>query len=77
MNNVRNLCQVAVYVEGSAREGTVANIADPANIMGGARYRACGKESYTKDSRGHWLCEEHAREKKDLKKRLDKQQRSV
>jgi hypothetical protein len=63
---------MAIYVKGSAREGTAPNIADPANVMGGARYERCKQEGYTK-LEGRWYCEQHWQEVKDLKKRLDKQ----
>ena len=76
MNDVRNPCQIAVYIEGSAREGTAASAYDPLNVMGGARYRECGREGYTKDDSGRWLCESHSREWKSFKKQLDKQKRN-
>ena len=70
--SIGSTCQVAIYIEGSAREGTSESIYDPTNIMGGARYRLCGREASTKSS-GYWLCEEHAARYKDFKKRLDKE----
>ena len=69
--SIGSTCQVAIYIEGSAREGTAANVADPTNVMGRARYRECGREGYTKID-GHWVCEDHAGRWKKFKKELDK-----
>jgi hypothetical protein len=67
-----NTCQASIYVEGSARPGTQASVYDPCNVLGGARYHACGKEAVTK-YRGHWYCEKHLKENKSAYKSLDKQ----
>jgi len=71
--SIGSTCQVAIYIEGSAREGTAANVADPTNVMGRARYRECGREGYSKLN-GRWLCEQHYEETKKFDKWLDKQE---
>jgi hypothetical protein len=64
-------CQRAIYIEGSARPGTAPSAYDPTNILGGAQYKICGKEGWTRNSNGNWLCEEHAGEEKEFRKVLD------
>lgn len=60
-------CKRSFYVEGSERPGTFPTIYDPANVMGGARYEECGKESVTRSTvSGVDLCAEHAKEEKDF-----------
>lgn len=71
---VRNPCQSGSYVEGSARPGTQPSVSDPCNILGGAQYEQCGKESVSKYL-GRWYCEEHLEKCKEAVKYNERQTR--
>lgn len=73
MKDASHPCQRAIYIEGSAREGTQPSVYDPSNMMGGAKYKPCGKEGYSKSKvTGVWLCEEHYNEDKMVHRQLQR-----
>lgn len=67
-------CRRLIYIEGSARPGTSPSAYDPTNVMGGAEYEQCGQPGWTKSENEFWLCEDHAREDREVRKQIRKQQ---
>ena len=60
------ICRRQIYIEGSARPETEPSVADPMNIVGGARYSDCEQPGFKQGRAGAWLCETHFKEEQEF-----------